>query len=478
MINYTSTRDAEVVVDGATAVLNGFAPDGGLYVPRELPALSYTDMLDLDFAARVNKTLKAFFDFDVSGIAKQVFGGEDDPAPTVKVDDNAFVSELWHGKSHSSKDIALALLPELINRAKAQKNITSTTLIPIATAGDIGKAAALAFDKADGTQLCVFYPQNELNDLQLAELRSLDQSNVTVVGVSSDYDELQAAIKGALTDKRLNAALGENNIVLSSANSVNIGTVVPQIAYYFSAYCDLVNSGEIAAGDKIDFVMPVGNFGGMIAGYYAAKMGLPINKLAIAATNFTALIDFINSGAYDINSMSRRPDAPLLGNLERLIFGISGGNARLTAERMDELKSSGRFSVTEDEIHELRNILAGGIAEMDDALDVIADLFDEYGYLANTHTAAAYAVAIERDFVHPTVVLSIASPYRSAKWVMTALGEKIPSDSVRLMRQMEDVTALDAPEDLIAAYSTKQIHNDVIPPQDILKFLTERYCKN
>ncbi|MDE7107946.1 MAG: threonine synthase, partial [Clostridiales bacterium] len=280
MISYTSTRDASAVVDGATAVLNGFAPDGGLYVPRELPALSYTDMLDLDYAARVTKTLRAFFDFDVGGIAKQAFGDMDDPAPTVKVDDNAFVSELWHGKSHSSKDMALALLPMLIERAKAHKNIAATTLIPIATAGDIGKAAALAFDKTEDVQLCVFYPQHGMSDLQLAELRSIDQSNVSVVGVSSDYDELQAAIKGALTDESLNAALADNNITLSSANSVNIGTVVPQIAYYFSAYCDLVGAGEIEAGEKVDFVMPVGNFGGMIAGYYAAKMGLPINKLA------------------------------------------------------------------------------------------------------------------------------------------------------------------------------------------------------
>lgn len=476
MTNYTSTRDASVCVDGATAVLNGFAPDGGLYVPQQLPTLSYTDMLDLDYAARVTKTLKAFFDFDVGGIAKQAFDGLDDPAPTVKIDDNAFVSELWHGKSHSSKDMALSLLPELIRCAKAQKNITANTVIPIATAGDIGKAAAVAFEKADGMQLCVFYPQDGLNDLQLAELRSIDQSNVTVVGVNSDYDELQAAIKGALTDDSLNGALGENNITLSSANSVNIGTIVPQIAYYFSAYCDLVNSGEIKAGDAIDFVMPVGNFGGMIAGYYAAKMGLPINKLAIAATNFTALTDFINSGAYDINSMSSRPDAPLLGNLERLVFGISGNNAPLTAERMDELKSNGRFSVTEAEINALRDILAGGAADMDDALDTIADLFEEYGYLANTHTAAAYAVAIDRDFVRPTVVLSIASPYRSAKSVMTALGEKVPSDVSKLFRQMEDVTALDAPEDLIAALSAKQIHNEVIPLQDIVKFLTDKYC--
>lgn len=476
MLNYTSTRDASVVVDGATAVLNGFAPDGGLYVPRELPVLSYTDMLDLDYAARVTKTLRAFFDFDVSGIAKQAFGDEEDPAPTVKIDDNAFVSELWHGKSHSSKDMALALLPELIARAKAQKGITADTLVPVVTAGDIGKAVALAFEKADGMQICVFYPREGLNDLQLSELRSIDRPNVTVIGVSSDYDALQAAIKAVFTNERFTAVLSDNNIVLSSANSVNIGTVVPQIAYYFSAYCDLVNSGEINAGDKIDFVMSVGNFGGMIAGYYAAKMGLPINKLAIAATDHTALTDFINSGAYDINSLSNRPDAPLLGNIERLIFAISGNNAPLTAERMNELKSNGRFSVTESEINELRNVLAGATADMDDALDTIADLFDEYGYLAGTHTAAAYAVAIDRDFVRPTVVLSISSPYRSARWVMTALGEKVPSDGVRLMRQMEDVTALPAPEDLIAVYSAKQINTDTIPLQDVTEFLTDKYC--
>ncbi|MDE6201219.1 MAG: pyridoxal-phosphate dependent enzyme [Clostridiales bacterium] len=478
MINYTSTRNGFVSVDGATALLDGFAPDGGLYVPQQLPALNYTDMLDLDYAARVEKTLRAFFDFDVNGIAKQAFDGMDDPAPTVKIDDNAFVSELWHGDTHSSKDLAFKVMRGLVERAKAAKNITATTLLIVATSGDMGKAVAHAFDNADGIQVCVLYPKDGLSEFLLRELKAINQPNVAVVGVSSDFDELQSTVKAAFSDEGVSSALGENNITLTPANSVNIGAVVPQIAYYFSAYCDLVNSGEIKSGDKIDFVIPVGNFGGMIAGYYAQKMGLPINKLVVAAMSFTALTDFIDSGAYDINRISSRPAAPVLGNIERLIFGLSGCDAPLTARRMDELKSNGRFTVTEDEINALHDIFAGGTADMDDAMDAIADLFEEYGYLADTHTAAACAVAFDREFVRPTVALSISSPYRSAKSVMTALGEKIPSDGSKLLRQMEDVTALPAPEDLIAVFSAKQIHTDVIPPQDIIKFLTERYCKN
>lgn len=475
MTKYVSTRDCSAEADGATAVLNGFAPDGGLYVPQSLPVLNYADLLDIDYAARADKVLRAFFDFDVKGIAQEVYSHTDDPAPTVKIDDNAFVLELWHGDTYSAKDMAFAVLARLIERAKSAKGESSDTLIPLATSGDMGKSAAEAFRSANA-QLCVFYPSNGMDELTRRELLSTASDNLCAVGVNADFDDIQSAIKAAFADSGLNAALGENNIKLSSANSVNIGLIVPQIVHYFSAYCDLVNSGEIASGSKVDFVLPTGNFGSMIAGYYALKMGLPINRLVLAAVHNTALSDFISSGVYDINRIIGRPSAPVLGNLERLIFGTSGNNAELTAARMSELQQSGRFSVTEDEINAVRDIFASDSAG-DEIPDEIDYLFEEYGYLADTRTAAAFVVADRREFVRPTVVLSIASPYRSATAVMKAIGEKVSTCDEQLLRRMEDVTALDAPTELLKVFSAKQVHHTVIEPQDISDFIRQRYIE-
>lgn len=476
MTKYTSTRDASVTTDGATAVLDGFAPDGGLYVPQSLPALSYKDLLDLDYASRADKVLRAFFDFDLDGVADDAYSTFDgDPAPTVKIDDNAFVCELWHGMTYSSKDVSLSVLPRLIAKAKAERKCDSTLLIPIATNGDLGKAAAEAFRYADGTEVCVFYPSSGMDDIIKRELCTTDAKGFCAVGVDGSFDDIQAAVRAAFSSG-LNTALGENNIKLSFANSINIGVVVSQIACYFSAYCDLVNSDEIGQGETVDFVVPAGNFGGMLAGYYAAKMGLPINKLVLAATQNTALTDFFDSGAYDINRISSRPSAPVLGNLERLIFGISG-NGELTAKRMDELKTNGRFSIAEDEMNELRTLFAGDIVSGEQVNEAIGYLFDEYGYLADTRTAAAYEVADSREFVRPTVIMSIASPYRTARQVMTALGEKTPKDSEELLRRMEMVTALDVPTELQNVFSAECVQTTVISPQDMIEFLTEKYSK-
>ncbi|MDE7165109.1 MAG: hypothetical protein K2O04_06805 [Clostridiales bacterium] len=478
MTKYISTRDASATVDSATAVLDGFAPDGGLYVPESLPALNYADLLDLDYASRVDTVLRAFFDFDVGGVAEDAcatFEG-DDIIPTVKIDDNAFICELWHGMTYTSKDVSLSVLSRLIEKARAEKKIDGRLLIPIATNGDLGKAAAEAFRHAGRADVCVFYSTRGMDDITKLELCATNAKNVCVVGVDGSFDDIQAAVKSAFEGHGLNAALGENNIKLTSANSVNIGVVVPQIACFYSAYCDLINSEEIRSGEQVDFVVPTGNFGAMLAGYYAAKMGLPINRLVLAATNNMALTDFIASGEYDVSRISERPSAPVLGNLERLIFGISGDCA-LTAKRMDALKTDGRFSVTEDEMDALRTLFAGDAMDSEEVAGVISYLFDEYGYLADAHTAAAYAVADVREFIHPTVVMSLASPYRAARAVMTALGEKCPKDNGELLRRMEMATALDVPEGLIDSLTAERVHSTIISPQEIIGFLTEKYGK-
>ena len=478
MVEYTSTRNARVVVDGATAVTDAFSEDGGLYVPKTIPKLSYADLLDLDYSSRVEKVLEAYFDFDVKGVAQSAYCDfDDDPAPTIKLDDNVFVQELWHGKTCSSKDMAYAVLPALIEHAKAAKKMSSATLIPLVTNGDMGKAAAAAFCAATDTRLCVFYPLHGMDGTLKKELCAVDGKNVSVVGVNGRFDDIRSIVKSVFFGGGLNAALADNNTVLSSANSINIGIIVPQIAYYFSAYCDLVNSGEIKAGQKIDFVVPVGNFGGTVAGYYAVKMGLPINKLVCASSDNTAFIDFVCTGEYDINTSDRKSKTSVLSNIERLVFTVSDNNAELTAERMNELEQDGRFSVTEHEVDVLHGTFAGNYVSAAAVKSAVSYMFDEYGYAVDTHTAAACSAAISREFVHPTVILSLANPYKTAVAFMQAIGKKATEPNERLFRLMEDETALDVPQTLLDIFSARQVHDAVIEPQDIAEFLSKTCCK-
>ena len=467
MPNYISTRGASAIVDSASAVLDCYAADGGLYVPEQLPKLDYADMLGLDYAARVDRVLRAFFDFDVGGIADKVFE-DSDPAPTVKIDDNAFFLELWHGKSCSSKDMALSVLPGLIERAKAAKGETYKTLI-ISSSGELGAAAVQHIENAQGKdiRLCVFYPHGETSELVRREL-SAAKSETAVVGVSADGDKVRAEVKACHFDSGLTAALKENNIKLSAADGANIAVIAPQTAYFFSAYCDLVNSDEIKPGAKIDFVLPSDDLGGVIAGYYAYKMGLPINKLVtVSSREFT---DFINSGVFDITAATD----VCLYDIERLIFDLSGNDAALTASRMSGLADKGRFSVTEGEVNVLHNVFAGDVIDGEDAQNAIEYMFDEYGYLVDACTAYACASANAREFVRPTVVLSVADPYMTAAEVMTALGERLPSDQVKLFDNMEELTACAPPEQLKSILTLKPNATPPLPPSDIIPYLIEQ----
>ena len=468
MANYVSTRDASQVVDSASAVL-GLPTDGGLYVPAELPKLNYADLLELSYAARVDRVLRAFFDFDVGGIADKAFNGLDDPAPTVKIDDNAFFLELWHGRTCSSKDMALSVLPMLIERAKAAKGVDGDTLI-IAPSGDVGVAAAKAFEYAqgNGVRLCVFYPHGETSDLVRRELNSLQSENAAIVGVSASADKVRAEVNACYQDSGLTAALGENNNTLVPTDGLNIGVIVSQIAYFFSAYCDLVNSDEIKPGAKIDFVLHMDDFGGVIAGYYAYRMGLPINKLVSVDTR-PEFTDFIDSGVFDITAAP----GTHLSDIERLIFDLSGNDAAITAFRMKSLGDGGRFSVTEGEVNVLHGIFAGDVAETEDAQNATDYMFEEYGYLVDAHTAYACASALDREFVRPTVMLSVADPYRTAEEVMTALGEKLPSDEDRF-DNMEMLTACE-PSEWLKSVLTKNPHDaPPITTSDIISYLLEQ----
>lgn len=483
MIKYTSTRDASVLTDGADAVIRGLSADGGLFVPEKLPKLNYSELCGMDYAERVDIILRTFFDFDVSGIADSAYSAFDgDPAPTVKIDDNAYVLELWHGKTHAFKDMALSILPQLLVRAKAEKKIRNRSLVLVATSGDTGKAALEGFKDVAGTDCCVFYPTDGVSKVQKLAMMTQTGDNVCAVGITGNFDDAQAAVKAAFADSGLNARLAENNIELSSANSINIGRLVPQIAYYFSAYCDLVNDGEITAGSKIDFVVPTGNFGNILAGYYARCMGLPINKLVCASNRNNVLTDFVGSGIYDVNREFFKTDSPSMdilvsSNLERLVYEKSGRDAELTASRMAELKKFGRYSVSVSEIDKIHDVFAADFADDAQCAEAIADAFEEYGYLIDPHTAAAYAVAKRREFVRPTVIVSTANPFKFAPAVMRAIGLKTSGEATEeMLRRLEDETAMDAPKSLTDVFSAEVRFDTVISADGIIDFVKNKYC--
>ncbi len=485
-MKYISTRDGSVCVSAAQAVIDGISKDGGLYVPAEFPKLDYRQLLDMDYAARAHSVLRAYFDFDITGVAEEAYATfeTDDPAPLVKLDDNVFVLELWHGRTHAFKDMALSVLPRLMTKAKAAVGDRSETLILVATSGDTGKAALEGFKDVDGTRCCVFYPTDGVSRVQKLAMQTQAGDNVCVVGITGNFDDAQTAVKRAFADDRLAQSLHENGISLSSANSINIGRLVPQIAYYYSAYCDLVNAGEIADGDKADFVVPTGNFGNILAARYAMEMGLPIGKLICASNKNNVLTDFINTGVYDVNRKFFKTESPSMdilvsSNLERLLFEVSGRDAALTRSRMEELKSCGKYSVSEQELGKIREVFDCGYADDEQAEAAIAEVFDEYGYLIDTHTAAAFAVALSGETSGATVVVSTANPYKFAPAVLRALGEDAKDEaSVRMFDTMCDITAMEAPQSLKDVFTAKIRFDKTVSPDNIISFIGQQYGKN
>ncbi len=481
-MKYISTRNTASVASAAVSVATGLAPDGGLYVPSEFPALDYKSLFGLDYAARCDKVLRAFFDFNVDGIAKEAYAAFDgDPAPVVKLDEKFFVLELWHGRTHAFKDMALSVLPHLLVAAKAATGDQSHSLVLVATSGDTGKAALEGFKNISGTECCVFYPTDGVSRVQKLAMQTQDGDNVCVMGIDGNFDDAQTAVKKAFADVELNKKLNKNGVELSSANSINIGRLVPQVAYYFSSYCDLVEAGEIKAGEKVDFVVPTGNFGNILAGYYAKKMGLPVNCLVCASNKNKVLTDFIETGIYDVNRDFYKTTSPSMdilvsSNLERLLFEISGRDALLTANRMNELKTKGRYEVTESEIESIRETFACGYADDDEVADAIADMFDEYGYLIDTHTAAAYAVAARRGYNRPTIVVSTANPYKFAPAVLSALGAGGHGEvDKKTFDKLYDETAMEIPESLANVFDAPVRFDKTIDKSDVIAFISERF---
>ena len=490
-MKFISTRGKSKVDYAATAIAKGLADDGGLFVPENFPKITFDDltkMIDMDYAERACFVLHNYleeYDYqELLDACKNSYAKfeDGDGAPLVKIDDKTFIMELFHGPTLAFKDVALTLLPYLLRKGCDLSGIKEEVLILVATSGDTGKAALEGFKDAKGIKVMVFFPSEGVSDMQKMQMTTQEGQNVNVVAVKGNFDDCQTAVKKIFTSKEIASDLLKKNIVLSSANSMNFGRLAPQITYYFSAYADLLASNEIKLGDKVNFVVPTGNFGNILAGYYAKQMGLPIDKLVCASNSNNVLTEFFASGTYDANreffkTVSPSMDILISSNLERLVFELSNRDFELTEKRMSELKNQGKYSLTAQEKVKLDSEFFADYTDEEECLQTIGEVFDEYGYVLDTHTAVAYDTAMKFiDYTNndnTVVVLSTASPYKFAHDVLRAINGKVPEDAFKCANMLYEQTATPIPNQILELKTKERRFTKVIDKNDTVNAVME-----
>ena len=484
-MQYHSTRNHTQTVDSAQAVLNGLAPDGGLYVPAALPRLDVAACLKEDTMAMAERIIGAMLPDipDMETLVSRAYTGKFQTAElTPTVDTGKFtVLELFRGPTSAFKDVALCMLPQLLTKAKSVKGMDEDILILTATSGDTGKAALAGFANVDGVKICVFYPDGGVSKVQRAQMVTQEGNNVAVCAVYGNFDDAQTGVKNifaAGVDGRLP---GGNRCRLSTANSINIGRLAPQITYYFKAYADLLQRGQIAMGDEVNFCVPTGNFGDILAGYLAKKLGLPVGKLICASNANNVLTDFIRTGTYDRRrplhkTISPSMDILVSSNLERLLYFMTGDTA-LVADLMKQLNTEGHYTVPENLQKAIAEEFWAGCCDDAAASETIGKVWKEQNYLCDTHTATGWAVA--EDYVaatgdnRPMVVLSTASPYKFPAAVLASLEQNDLTDEFRQMERLEALTGVAIPENLRGLETKTELHTGVIEKDKMLSFVME-----
>lgn len=486
---YTSTRDKSIKVSAAQAIAQGISEEGGLFVPCELPLFSIekiNSMVSLSYIDRAKTVLKEFLtdfsgeelDYCVEGAYSAEKFSSAAVAPTVNIDGNKNILELWHGPTCAFKDMALQLLPYLMTVSAKKTADGKTIVILVATSGDTGKAALEGFKDVEKTKILVFYPVDGVSPMQKLQMTTQEGENVSVCAIDGNFDDAQSAVKSIFTNSEIKEKLAEKNMMFSSANSINWGRLVPQIVYYFSAYCDMIAMGKINAGDEINIVVPTGNFGNILAGYYAKKMGVPIKKLICASNSNNVLTDFLKTGTYDKNrsfytTTSPSMDILISSNLERLLYHMSGENDKLVSELMNKLSADGKYSVPSELISEIQEIFDAGFASEENVAKTIKEHFDKYNYLCDTHTAVAvhvYAEYVQRTADNiPTVIDSTASPYKFSKSVLTAvLGGSTPNlDEFDMVDELNKITGTAVPKPLASLKEKEVRFNNVCSKEDM-----------
>ena len=419
----------------------------------------------MSYIERAKKVLGLYLtDFTADEIAAFVEGAykegkfsSDEVAPVVNLHDNVNILELWHGPTCAFKDMALQLLPYLLIGSSKKTLKDKEIVILVATSGDTGKAALEGFKDVDSTKILVFYPNDGVSPMQKRQMCTQEGNNVGVCAINGNFDDAQTGVKTIFTDAQIKDVFAKNNLVFSSANSINWGRLVPQIVYYFSAYCDMLKQGRIALGDKINVVVPTGNFGNILAANYAMKMGLPLNKLICASNANNVLTDFITTGKYDRNrsfyaTISPSMDILISSNLERLMFSLHGEDDAAVRELYGSLKDNGTFEVSADVLESIKAVYSAGCCDDEETKATIKEVYDTYNYLCDTHTAVAVKVCDdyrkETGDMTPVVVASTASPYKFCASVLTALEGSAEGDEFAMLADLETKTGVNAPEQL------------------------------
>ncbi len=440
-MQYQSTRSKEVRVPSAFAIKTGLAADGGLYVPEQIPRLALEEIASLaplNYNERAINILTRFLtDFTPEEVklcvdrayTKEKFESVE-IAPLYKLESDVYYLELWHGPTCAFKDMALQILPHLLLRSIEKTGESKEVVILVATSGDTGKAALEGFRDVEGTRIIVFYPADGVSDVQKRQMVTQEGNNVDVAAVRGNFDDAQNGVKQIFSDKEYAEILARNNFMLSSANSINWGRLVPQIVYYFSSYASLLKNNEIRLGDPVNFVVPTGNFGNILAAYYAKEMGLPIHKLICASNENNVLTDFINTGIYDKNREFKTTASPSMdilisSNLERFLYHATGCDGARIAQWMQELKETGRYEVPELTKARIKEIFWGGFCDDAETFANICEVNRQYGYVMDTHTAVAKGVyekyRKETGDATKTVIVSTASPFKFCDSVLTAI---------------------------------------------------------
>lgn len=497
-MNYASTRNSALKATSAHAIVKGLSDEGGLYVPESVPSLSKEEILALCDKSYVDRAYDVFAkfltDFTPEELRHCVESAYNDKnfdtgniAEITKLKEGRYILELWHGPTCAFKDMALQILPYLLT-ASAKKTVDGKHIaILVATSGDTGKAALEGFKDVAGTSISVFYPEDGVSPMQKRQMTTQEGANVNVCAVKGNFDDCQNGVKAIFTDKDIEDKLAAQNVLLSSANSINWGRLAPQIIYYVSTYAQLVKDKEIEYGEKVNIVVPTGNFGNILAAYYAKLMGIPVNKLICASNSNNVLTDFINTGVYDRNrqfytTISPSMDILISSNLERLLYHLTGGDDKLINEWFGALKTSGRYEVNADVKAKLSELFYAGSCNDEETKAEIGKTFKDEHYLLDTHSAVA--VKVYGDYRKATgddtktIIASTANPYKFGRAVFDAVnGGSQPDDEFELIAELEKATGTKMPAPLAATKDKAVRFNGVVDKREmggiVLDFLNK-----
>ena len=477
-MEFFSTRDKARRVTSSQAIAQGLSDEGGLFVPESFPQVDVQAVCAMDYPAMAAAILRQYLtDYDPAFLADaaartygDAFGGK--AGYLAPVEAGTWALELWHGPTCAFKDYALQIMPKLLVEAKRNLGRTEKTLILVATSGDTGKAALDGYHDVPGVEIAVFYPTGGTSEIQRLQMATQEGANVAVYAVRGNFDDAQTGVKRVFADKAVAEQLAERNIRLSSANSINWGRLVPQIVYYFAAYAQLLRAGQIAFGDEVDFCVPTGNFGDILAGYYAKRMGLPVGRLVCASNQNNVLTDFLRTGVYTARREFYKTSSPSMdilvsSNLERLLYHVTGSDAEV-AGLMAQLSREGGYTVRPETLAAIQESFGCGWASEEEVAAEIRTRWQRDGYLCDTHTAVAFHVAAQhkREGV-PMVVLSTASPFKFPRSVLEALGEAAPANDFEAMRALERATGRTAPASLAGLKDKAERFDAVIDPAQI-----------